>query len=949
MTRGQSRSSVRQQEPDLRDLVAEAPLLLFAFDTRGTITAAGGKGFAELNLSPEAWVGRPAHELFPETPQLAKDLQRALAGNAFTSIVRRGEALYELRFSPYPAGQQGATSVICVGLDVSGRARAAGALRESENRFRKAFSHAGIGMALLGIDGRFLQANRMLVSLLGVNEAALRAKTLQEVLHPEEVEALGDWLADLISGHSEAQHVETRFLTRAGTPTWVQLSLSLVRDDLGNPLHLLVLVQDISDRKRAEQALQQYAERLKIFRQIDQAILAARSPREIATAVVRQVRALIPCQRVSVTLFDLQAQTAHQLAADVSQADSVVVENHFDLSSSVEEALRGGGVHIVEDIQALPQPRPIEQNLLAQGIRTYINVPLLVAGDLVGSLNLGAHDPGAFSSEHIELALEVADPLAVAIQQARLHMQVQHHAAELERRVTELRASERYLALLNDITHSAIGVHDFDELLQLLADRMGDLFDADGCFITLWDETRQTTIPAAAYGPLSETYRQSGAVSDKQTMTASVLQAGKALIAEEVHNSPYISPEITRAFPTQSLLGLPLIAGEQKLGAALIAFDQPHQFTEDEIIRGEQAAAQIALAIAKAQLLEAEKQRRQEAETLRAVANALASTLDLQQVLDLILDELARVIDYDSASVMLWDGDSLVAMAGRGFKDQQEVVGRRFPADDALFTAIRQAGRAIWLDDPKNDPRFHGWGDTGDIRSWIGLPLLVRGKFIGHMTLDSYRPNAYGEAEAALVQPFANQAAQAIENARLFDWVQRQAVTDSLTGLYNRRGLFELGQREVERAYRFERALTAIMLDIDHFKRVNDRYGHSTGDQVLCEIARRCTQTLRKVDLLARYGGEEFAVLLPETELSAAVEIAERLRECIAGRPFTTDRAYLPITISLGVAQIPAARVDLAYLLDAADTAMYAAKQAGRNCVRATMQEGNVNETASAP
>ncbi len=215
----------------------------------------------------------------------------------------------------------------------------------------------------------------------------------------------------------------------------------------------------------------------------------------------------------------------------------------------------------------------------------------------------------------------------------------------------------------------------------------------------------------------------------------------------------------------------------------------------------------------------------------------------------------------------------------------------------------------------------------------MALPLIAHGKFVAYMTLDSFVPKAYGPATAAMVQPFANQAAQAIENARLFDWVQRQAVTNSLTGLYNRRGLFDIGQREVERAQRFERPLTAIMLDIDLFKKVNDRYGHYTGDQVLCVIAERCTEELRKMDLFARYGGEEFAALLPETELEAAQAIAERLRQCIGDHPIKTERGTHTITISLGVAQITPDIQDLTDLLDTADQALYTAKQGGRNCV----------------
>jgi diguanylate cyclase (GGDEF)-like protein len=123
------------------------------------------------------------------------------------------------------------------------------------------------------------------------------------------------------------------------------------------------------------------------------------------------------------------------------------------------------------------------------------------------------------------------------------------------------------------------------------------------------------------------------------------------------------------------------------------------------------------------------------------------------------------------------------------------------------------------------------------------------------------------------------------------------------------------------------------MLDIDHFKQVNDTYGHAVGDQVLRAVARRCRESLRGIDLLGRYGGEEFAALLPEDELAGARRAAERLRQHIANAPVDTERGLLNITISLGAAAVSEGCPDLTALLDRADAAMYAAKKAGRNRV----------------
>lgn len=177
---------------------------------------------------------------------------------------------------------------------------------------------------------------------------------------------------------------------------------------------------------------------------------------------------------------------------------------------------------------------------------------------------------------------------------------------------------------------------------------------------------------------------------------------------------------------------------------------------------------------------------------------------------------------------------------------------------------------------------------------------------------------------------FDGQAAQ----QRLLAEVQQMATTDWLTGLYNRRQFFRLGEDELERARRYKHSITVLMIDIDHFKSINDNHGHSVGDQVLCAIAKRMLAGLRRSDIAGRYGGEEFAMVLPETDAEAATHVVgERLREAVAGRPVDTAEGPLNVTVSVGVAAVRVGRENLLDALTRADAALYAAKRAGRNQV----------------
>jgi diguanylate cyclase (GGDEF)-like protein len=215
----------------------------------------------------------------------------------------------------------------------------------------------------------------------------------------------------------------------------------------------------------------------------------------------------------------------------------------------------------------------------------------------------------------------------------------------------------------------------------------------------------------------------------------------------------------------------------------------------------------------------------------------------------------------------------------------------------------------------------------------VALPLVQRNLVIGVVCLESRR-QPYSEAEVRLAQSLVQPAAMAVENARLFDEVQRYATLDGLTGTFNRRHFMERAQQAYDNSRRFGHALTAMMLDVDHFKRVNDRHGHHVGDQVLRALAERCRSALRSVDLLGRYGGEEFAILLPgASEQSAATVLAERIRRKVAEEPIETDDGPVRVTISIGVATIDQQMRSPEDLFKRADAALYEAKQAGRNRV----------------
>jgi diguanylate cyclase (GGDEF)-like protein len=214
------------------------------------------------------------------------------------------------------------------------------------------------------------------------------------------------------------------------------------------------------------------------------------------------------------------------------------------------------------------------------------------------------------------------------------------------------------------------------------------------------------------------------------------------------------------------------------------------------------------------------------------------------------------------------------------------------------------------------------------------VPLIVHDRLLGSIELDSQATHEFTDEEIQMATHAALAAAQSIENAQLYAKVQRLAIHDDLTEILNRRGFLDYGAREFELSRRFERDLALIFLDVDHLKDINDNYGHTWGDVFLRSLGKLIAGSVREIDLAGRYGGDEFVILLTETSLPQAVEAAERLRERIQQASITIRSVEFQVSASLGVAYRTSQIASLSELIDSADTALYQAKAAGRNCVR---------------
>ncbi|NPV87852.1 MAG: diguanylate cyclase [Anaerolineae bacterium] len=404
---------------------------------------------------------------------------------------------------------------------------------------------------------------------------------------------------------------------------------------------------------------------------------------------------------------------------------------------------------------------------------------------------------------------------------------------------------------------------------------------------------------------------------------------------EDIRRDPrWVKTRLNRIF--RSYAAAPIRLQDNTLGFLNLFSRKAGFFTPAHAERLMAFANQAAAAIQNAHLYRQMERAMRQTEALRAAGLAVGAHLELEEVLAQIFKHLQAVLRFDLAGVLLVRGDSKLELIGvHGFDNPAQVIGQHIPLDASHpNTVIMRTRRPLVIDDVRQHDIHLCLSPHDEVRAWLGAPLIAQNKVIGVLNLACKEKNCFSQQDASLAEAFAAQVAVALHNALLFARVEELAVTDGLTGLYNRRHFFALAENECERARRYDKPLSLLMIDIDRFKSFNDSYGHLAGDQALRAVAETSRAALRRMDILARYGGEEFVALLPETQSYEAREAAERLRQNIAALEIPLPQGGSGrVTLSIGLAAAQGMLVNLETMLDCADRALYAAKQNGRNRV----------------
>jgi diguanylate cyclase (GGDEF)-like protein/PAS domain S-box-containing protein len=329
---------------------------------------------------------------------------------------------------------------------------------------------------------------------------------------------------------------------------------------------------------------------------------------------------------------------------------------------------------------------------------------------------------------------------------------------------------------------------------------------------------------------------------------------------------------------------------------------------------------------------EREREQRAIAESLRNTAEALNSSLQLDDILDKILDNVERVVPYDAMTVAWLEGDQISILRRRGYGSEQDKLADKqsFAMDQIpTFAQTIETRQPLIIPDVKSSAIWVTSPQTEWVRSHIKAPIVIDSKVIGIINLHSKTPGFYNAAHARNLQTFANQVAIAARNAQLYEEIQHIAIYDPLTGLYNRRYMEEALTREYARAARRKEPLSIVMMDMDGLKKFNDTYGHDLGDQAIKTFASQLKLMTRAEDIACRYGGDEFLVILYNTDMENASKRVEEWQRKMDETGVSYQGETLHIAFSAGIATYPTDGDGIHEVVKAADDALYQKKRTG--------------------
>ena len=591
---------------------------------------------------------------------------------------------------------------------------------------------------------------------------------------------------------------------------------------------------------------------------------------------------------------------------------------------------RLGGLVVLRDLardanwEALEREeafRQLRQLLLAQNLRTVVGISLQAKERVLGVLLLGTPDNRTFTPAGLRLLLALGHQIGMAVENSYLIQQTSRRSEELH--------------ILNEIGRALSSTLEPDALFDRIYAEIRKLLEVESFFIAFEDPQNKEIRFEIKLVNGERRQKYSRPVGNH--LVEYVLRTRQPLLIREHFLEEASRLGFEPLNVPASLCAVPLILYDNAIGVMAVHSARENAFDDGHIELLRVLASESAIAIENARLFSEEQKKSRHLALVNSISSHAIRTLDPEEMLSKIAVEIESGLSYDHIGIAILDYSAKELLIRAEAGSRRNALGRRIPLGVGLVGQVARTGEAASTREGNGAASRTVLPGSA---SALALPVTYAEQLLGVLYVESERHCEFPEQEIRLLRTLADLFAGALHNALTFQKAQEQAITDGLTGVKTHRFLMEALSSEWKRSTRANRPFALVLMDLDRFKFVNDFYGHLEGDVVLQRVGHILEQNCRRSDVVARYGGDEFVILMPETTIEQARQLANKLRGWVASDPLLRDKN---ITASFGIAGFPVHGSTPQELIQVADSSMYLSKHQGGNSVSSAEQGDSVD------
>jgi diguanylate cyclase (GGDEF)-like protein len=569
-----------------------------------------------------------------------------------------------------------------------------------------------------------------------------------------------------------------------------------------------------------------------------------------------------------------------------------------------------------DNLSALERDEPIRrfrELALQQGLRSVVVISLQAKEQAFGLLLLGTPDNRRFAPAELRLLLALGHQIGMAVENSFLIQQTSRRSEELH--------------VLNEIGRALSSTLNREDLLRRIWEELRRLFDVKNLYIASLDPVRDAI--QFELEMVDSVRQPSRSRPAGNHITEYILRTRQPVLVQENYTTEIKKLGVDPLRTGGSFCGVPLVAYDHAVGALCIYSDEERAFDEGHLELLRVLASEASIAIENARLFQEERTKARHLSLLNLISRDAIATLNPDEVLAKITEQLENGLSYDHIGIALLDYTTreLVVQAESG--KRRGALGHRLPLDAGLVGQVARTGKPATyrsLPTTQSGPK----PVLADSQTAMALPIFYADHLHGVLYVETVERVDFSEEESLLLHTLADLISGALHNALTFQKAQEQAITDGLTGVKTHRFFMEALSSEWKRSSRAGRSFALVLMDLDRFKFVNDFYGHLEGDLVLQRVGQILETNCRRSDVVARYGGDEFVILMPETTMEQARQLAAKLRGWVSADPLLREKN---ISASFGIACYPLHGSSPQELIQVADASMYLSKHQGGNTV----------------